>query len=172
VRGTSQRGRAARARLSAQAQPGRQRALGYRIGARRRPLTAGRAQTAAKARLARFRRGSRLAVALTALLLIVWGVDAPAQEQAADTTTAASPAETLSVVVPLDTAGVVADSLPAEDTSSVDAAASVGEATGTLRSLARGAARALPKVAIALGLLLAAALLARVARSVVRRLTS
>jgi small conductance mechanosensitive channel len=103
----------------------------------------------AQRRLRRFRQGSLLAVAMTGLFLLLWGVpaDAPAQ-QAVDT-------------VGADTAAI--------DTVRPDPARSVEEATGTVRDLFVDFTAFLPALLVALGLLVAAAIIVRVTRLVLRR---
>jgi small conductance mechanosensitive channel len=114
-------------------------------------FSAARARTSAQLRLRKFRQGSLLAVAITGLFLIVWGipVDTPAQttpatavqeERGADTTVARA-----------------------------DPGRSVEEATSTLQQLANDFAALLPKVLIAVGLLIAAGLLVRIVRGVLGR---
>lgn len=102
---------------------------------------------AAQRRLRRFRQGTVLAVAVTGLFLILWGIeDAPAQEIGA-------PPQ------------IQTDS-PAEPP---DPARSVEEATGTVRDLALEFVAALPRIAIAVVLLALAAAFVRLVRAVLRR---
>ena len=128
---------------------------------------------AAGARLRRFQQQTVLAVAVTGLVLLVSGSsEVPAQGATvgagADSTlvqdsAGAGTAAGSTVVVPADT---LADS----GTATREAARSVEEATTTIRSLVRGTYRILPKVGIAIMLLLLAALLSRFVRPVLRRL--
>jgi small conductance mechanosensitive channel len=109
----------------------------------------------ARQRLRRFRQGSLLAVAITGLFLLLWGVadEAPAQE-------------TLPTAVVIDTAAAAvgqADTLPP------DPAQAVEQATATVRNIFLEFRAAVPGLLIALGLLLVAAILVRVVRFVLRR---
>ncbi len=143
---------------------------------RRRPgraPTATGARTAAQGQLRRFRQGTRLAVALTALLLLTLGLPTAGGQQVdtaivADTVTLVDTTladDSLAADSVLDDS-LLADSLGAgEDETAV----AVGEATGTLREMARQLRRAAPKVLIAIGLIAIAALLARFARAIARR---
>jgi small conductance mechanosensitive channel len=108
---------------------------------------AGAYRNAAQQRLRRFRRGSIIAVALTALFLLLWGVpaDAPGQ-QVQDT--------------------VAAGAEPAEPPP--DPARSVEEATGTVRDLLVEFTTMLPGILVALALLAIAAIIVRVLRTVLR----
>lgn len=117
--------------------------------------------------MSRFRQGSALAVAAAGLaLLLVGGADAEAQAAAAqDPATVEAPAGQS----PAATDGAVLDTLP-QDTAAVDPARSVSEATGTIRQLLRDSYGFLPKILIALGLLLVAGLLAKLVRTGLRRL--
>jgi small conductance mechanosensitive channel len=121
----------------------------------RRPAGAGAYRQSAQQRLRRFRQGSLLAVAFTGLFLLLWGVadEAPGQDMSG----ADAAADTVAVEAVVDTA-------PA------DPARSVEEATGTVRDLAREGIALLPKVFIAVVVLIIAAILVRLARSVLRRL--
>lgn len=101
----------------------------------------------ARARLRRFRRASALAVALTALLLFVWGAAAPE----------AGPS----------TSAVAVVSLPHPRPQTVDSASpqrAVQEATHSIRSLLANFYGLLPKLAIAAVLLLLAWLASRLVR--------
>ena len=107
----------------------------------------GDARMAAQRRLRRFRQGSALAVAATGLFLIIMGIqDAPAQD-----------------TMPVADTAIVADTTPANPARSVE------EATGTLRQIANDFMGILPKVLIAVTLIVLAALLVRVVRAVLRR---
>jgi small conductance mechanosensitive channel len=95
----------------------------------------------AKLRLKRFRQGSRLAVAMTGLLLLVLGIP--------------------------DSSGQ--GNLPTSPPKTVDPSAAVNEATGTLRELLRSFYSLLPKIAIALGILVFAIFLARALKLILIR---
>ena len=149
--------------------------MGSRSASTRRPRAAGdvrRYRTRAEGALRRFRRGTVLAVGLTGLLLMLWGGDAAAGDAAPDAPVAQ---ETAGEAPPQEgpaAAGdtVIADSLEADDTAEADPGRSVEEATGTLRGLARDAYGILPKILIALALLVVTALLVKLARAALRRL--
>jgi small conductance mechanosensitive channel len=96
--------------------------------------------------LRRFRQGTALAVALTALLLLVW----------------AGPLE-LEGQQPDDPAGDALPALPTDPTAAVD------EATSTILDLAYGFYGFLPRLIIVLLLLASAAIVARAAHAVLRR---
>ncbi|CAN5652060.1 hypothetical protein BH23ACI1_BH23ACI1_20000 [soil metagenome] len=116
----------------------------------RRPLRRPDARTAhrgAQQQLRRFRQGTALAVALTALLLMLWGVPLELEgQEPAQTTAAAQPAD-------------AGDVMP-------DPAAAVDEATSTIRELAYNFYAFLPRMLLVLMLLGIAAILARIARSI------
>ena len=100
-----------------------------------------RARGAARARLSRFRQGSRLAIGVTALVLLLVGTaepGAPVQDTLSTTELAVPQQDT-------------ADTAAAD--SSADPAESARRATGTLRTLARGFYGFLPALGIALALL-------------------
>ncbi len=136
----------------------------------------------AKRRLKPFRQGSALAVAATAMALLLWGgpaasgaappgglvvPGAAAQDSAARDTAAGAASRTGGAQQPAagtTSAGSIAD------TAASQAGRSVAEATHTIRDLAVGFFGLLPKVAIALVVLVLAALLARVARPLLRAL--
>jgi small-conductance mechanosensitive channel len=127
--------------------------------------SAATARRAAQGRLRKFRQGSLLAVAITGLFLILWGVpvDAPAQ-------TPALPIDTpVSDVQPGDGAASVPADTAALDTTRADPGRSVEEATSTVRQIVVDFTTLLPKVLIAVGLLLAAAVIVRLVRAVLRR---
>ena len=132
---------------------------------------------AAGARLRRFQQQTILAVAITGLVLLVSGSsEVPAQDASLSATSdsalvqdsagsvAAAPAAADSPLA------VAADTLADSGTATREAARSVEEATTTIRSLVRGTYRILPKIGIAIVLLLLAALLTRFVRPVLRRL--
>jgi small conductance mechanosensitive channel len=112
-------------------------------------------QRSAQQRLRRFRQGSLLAVAVTGLFLLLWGI--PDEVPAQDTLRAGE-------VIVIDTvpAGPLAEDLPADPGRAVE------EATGTVRDIARELTARLPAILIAAGLLLVAALLVRAVRLVLR----
>ena len=99
----------------------------------------------AQQQLRRFRQGSTLAVALVALLLLLWGAPLDGQGQAA-----APAADPIAEVVP-------------------DPAAAVDEATGTIRDLAYSFYAFLPRFALVLVLLAGATIAARVVIAILRR---
>jgi small conductance mechanosensitive channel len=103
----------------------------------------------------RFRQGTLLAVAITGLFLLLWGLpeEAPAQD-------------TIPAAVVMDTAVAEVD----QDTAPRDPAQAVEDATTTVRNLYLEFQAAVPGILIALALLLAAALLVRGVRFVLRRL--
>lgn len=137
-------------------------------GARRRPSRygSGTLRRGAQRRLSRFKQGTALTVAVTGMALLLLGGDGAAQQPPVE----GAPVDTLLVQSPAgDTLGALADTAAA-DTAPADPGRAVSEATGTLRRLAEDAYGILPKVLIALALLVLAALLARIARGVLRRL--
>lgn len=108
-------------------------------------------ETAARARLRRFRQGSVLAVAITALLLMLLG----GGEIEAQVTPDAGPTAQDSV-----------DDLPTEGSRALE------EATGTMRELLSAVYAVLPKIGIAVLLLVAATAASRLLRWGVRRTLS
>jgi hypothetical protein len=118
-------------------------------------------QGAAKARLKRFRQGSVLAVAMTSLLLMMWGATAaPADASSGvtqDTTAVTQDTAATAGVTPAEAqqAGL------ADSSASAQASRSVEEATGTLRALFVEFTAILPKILIALALLFIAWLFVR-----------
>jgi small-conductance mechanosensitive channel len=153
---TRQREAAARRRRVVTSQRG---VAARRARTRRRPAAAyGRS---AQQRLQRFRQGSLLAVAVTGLFLLLWGVadEAPAQEVPAQ--------DTLPATVIIDTAMPTAPT--GEDTLPRDPARAVEDATTTIRDLALEFVGALPAVIIAVLLLVIAAVLVKFVRFVLRR---
>ncbi|MEO8294622.1 MAG: mechanosensitive ion channel domain-containing protein [Gemmatimonadota bacterium] len=118
------------------------------------------AREEATRQLSRFRRGSRTAIAFAALLLLIWAPSAPATQGSG------SPPATDS----LSQGPILADSGHAETSGVVrDARTSVKQATGTIRGLWRGFQALLPKVAIALLVLLMAGGINRLMRPLLRR---
>ncbi|HSJ25794.1 MAG TPA: mechanosensitive ion channel domain-containing protein, partial [Longimicrobiales bacterium] len=111
-------------------------------------------------RLRRFRQGTLLAVAVTTLFLLLWGVadEVPAQEQTTQ--------DTIPATVIIDTAAVGSD---ADEPVERDPARSAEEAAGTLRELVAEFVAAAPVIVMAIGILLLAALLVRSVRFVLRR---
>lgn len=118
-------------------------ATAARVRARTPRLAAASYEQNARARLRRFRQGSTLAVALTALLLFVGGVTG-------ETTGASQPEQPVEPVA-------------------TDPAIALEQAGGTLRDLVLGFYAFLPKLAVALVLLGLAWVVAQVVRSVLRR---
>lgn len=137
----------------------------YRIAPGRRPAVPRRgvrsAALSARASLKKFRQGSLLAVSITGLFLLLWGVEAPAQE------TAGSAAADTSVTATAADSARVPEQVP--DTTRADPGRSVEEATSTVRRFAIDFTTLLPKFLIAIALLLAAAILVKIVRAVLRR---
>jgi small-conductance mechanosensitive channel len=150
--------------------------------------SASAARQSAQGRLKKFRQGSLLAVAITGLFLILWGVPdaAPARPAGGMTSpaTAVAPASQepepgaaqedvggAQDAVPgadtLDTGDAFVDTVA--DTTRPDPGRSVEEATSTVRQFAVDFTTLLPKILIALGLLLAAGIIVRLVRAVLRR---
>lgn len=132
-----------------------------RVGARprQRDLSTRGLRRAAGNRLSRYRQGSRLAVAVTGLLLLLWG---PLESVASGQNTT-QVADTVLDTTNADSSPVVVDTIIATPGRSVE------EAAGTLRGLARDAWQILPKIGIALVLILIAGWLARLLRLILRR---
>ena len=105
-----------------------------------------------------------LAVAITGLFLLLWGVpeDAPAQQ-----TPGGAVADTTATVDSVADTAAVSDSLL--DTMRADPGRSVEEATSTVRRFVVDFTTLLPKILIALGLLLGAGIIVRLVRAVLRR---
>jgi small conductance mechanosensitive channel len=115
----------------------------------------GDVQTGARARLKRLRQGSLLAVAITAMILLVWDAQ-PISGQSPDSTT-----------------NNAADIVPAESIEIVpDAGASLQEATSTIRDLIAGFYSFLPKLAIAAVIFLLAVLAAKLLTLVMHQIFS
>ena len=109
----------------------------------------------AQGRLRRFRRTSQLAVALTALLLLLWGGDTSAFQDGVPRT--------------VDTAVVTgAGTSPERTTGGVEE--SVDEAARGFQSLVLEVQALLPKLGFALGIILVATLLTKLVRPGLRRL--
>ena len=127
----------------------------------------------ARYRLRRFRTGSALAIALTALLLVLWGAPADGQDPAQDTA-----ADTLSVdtvliqpisgtAAPADT--TVADTGDLTNNVAVEASRSVQEARGTIREIAIYLTGLLPKIVIAFVIIALIAVVTHLLRPALRR---
>ncbi len=114
-------------------------------------------QRGAKARLQRFRQGSLLAVSLTALLLLLWGVD---PEAAAQEETSALEIEGEQELADQD--------VPLEDVG--DPAQAVSQAVDTIWELLLGFYGLFPKLLIAAVLIAVAALASRLARWLLHKL--
>jgi small conductance mechanosensitive channel len=108
------------------------------------------AHRGAQQQLRRFRQGTALAVALTALLFMVWGVPLELQGQ--------EPAEPVAAEQADETLPVLADP-----------GAAVDEATDNIRQLAHSFYAFLPRLLIVAALLGLATLIARLARSLLER---
>ncbi len=123
----------------------------------------------ARYRLRRFRTGSALAIALTALLLLLTGESADGQDPAQDTILP----DTV-VVLPLDDSLSPDTALSAADTGdlgqnvAVEASRSLQEVRSTIREITIGISGLLPKIVIALVLLALAAATTRLIRPVLR----
>jgi len=127
---------------------------------RQRDLRAATLGRSASQRLRQFRQGSRLAIALTGLLLLLWGpLDSVASGQDSPQV----------VDTAFDSAAATSASAAIIDTTEATPGRSVEEAAGTLRGLARDGWQILPKVGIALALILIAGGLARLLRLALRR---
>jgi small-conductance mechanosensitive channel len=145
-----------------------------RGGRRLKIRSASTARRAAQGRLRKFRQGSLLAVAITGLFLMLWGVpaDAPAQQNPAlpvDTAAGGSvdlnPADPTAAQADTEMAGAEVDSA---DTTRADPG-SVDEATSIVRQFIIDFTTLLPKILIAIGLLIGAAVIVRLVRAVLRR---
>jgi small conductance mechanosensitive channel len=108
-------------------------------------------QTQARARLRRFRQGSMLAVAITALLLMLWGLEETAAQEVLPE---APPAQQ----TPADEPGPITNGTRA-----------IEEATGTIRDLVVGFFSVMPKVLIGILLLVIAGLISNLFRRIVQR---
>ncbi len=135
---------------------------------RRSPIRGAEAE--ARSRLGRLRTTSKLAVGATALLLFLAGFGATGAGGAADATGTFQDSAAGDVAPALQDSAV-GDVAPAPDTAALqdtlppeDPAESARRATGTLRRLARDVYNGLPAFGIALALLLAAGILARLVR--------
>ena len=104
-----------------------------------------------------------LAVAITGFFLLFWGAteEAPGQQSTLD-----AAADSAVVEPAQDTAGI-ADTVV--DTTRADPGRSVEEATSTVRRFVIDFTTLLPKILIAIGLLLAAGIIVRIVRAVLRR---
>ncbi len=137
-----------------------------------------RYRTRAQGALRRYRSATAVSVAVTGLLLLLWGTDTvPAVAGPTGQPAAAAAAAPGGQVPPVgDTSAAdsaAADSVAVADSTDSAAAApgrAVQEATGTIQRIARQGYGILPKVLIALGLLFIAGLLTRLLRLVLRRL--
>jgi small-conductance mechanosensitive channel len=145
---------------------------------RERRLGVAAYHASASARLRKYRQGTLLAVAITGMVLMLWGVPAvaPAQEPTPSPTAAQQNAG-----APIGTGAIGLDSASAAamreaadsahaDSIARDPARSVAEATGTVRQLMVRFTGMLPKILFALVLVVLAALLVRAVRFVLRRL--
>ena len=139
---------------------------------------------AAQSRLKAFRQASALAVALTAMLLVFWqtpatlgqsgaGPESPASAEAAPGAEAQPPGPTQAEVdaEPPGDAEPAGDGEPSGETrlATVEAERSLDEATSTVRDLLQGSLALLPKVVVALLLIVLALLLSRLVRHVLHR---
>lgn len=159
--------------MSRREPPSKRRARQPRRGAGRtnrggalRQRSPRRHRASAEASLKRFRQGSLLAVAVAALLLLLIGDAAPAETRAP-----ADAGATESLQAPTDETVTQDDTIAsttARDTAPPDPAEAAREATGTLRDLVLDFYGALPAIGIALGLLLVAAVLAKLVGLAIR----
>jgi small conductance mechanosensitive channel len=129
----------------------------------RNPRSASAARRSAQGRLKKFRQGSLLAVAITGLFLLLWGMPEGVPGQQTPT-------------APADTAAVASEPVPGSatgattvDTTRADPGRSVEEATSTVRRFVLDFTTLLPKILIALVLLVAAGVIVRLVRAVLRR---
>lgn len=123
-------------------------------GGRRRPIARFTGvQAGARRQLQRYRTGSLLAIALTGLFLLLSGTSGvPAQQR------------------PDSVGSQIGDGQPtAPDNTTPDPGESIQEATGTLRQFGVDFMDLLPKLLIALGLVVAAGMIVRVVRWTLRR---
>jgi small conductance mechanosensitive channel len=126
---------------------------------RHRRLDARAAQQGAQRQLQRFRRGTLLAVALTALLLMLWGEPVGVEGQEAQ------PAAE-------ETLQVGEEDIDAEDdplAAVPDPSRAVTEATSTIRDLALSFYAFLPRIVLVLVLLALAAIISRFVQALLRR---
>jgi small conductance mechanosensitive channel len=107
-------------------------------------------QQQARSQLRRFRQGSALAVAVTGLLLLVWGAPVPLGGQ--------EPAEQ-----PTETTARPGDLMP------TDPAAAVDQAAATMRELAYGFYAFTPRLVLVLGLFAIATIVARAVQALLNR---
>src|SRR5690606_23828481 len=123
---------------------------------RRRPVETGAYTRAASQRLSRFRQASRLAVALTGLLLLLWATVDPGAA------VAEPPGETMALVATRDG--------PAGDMP--DPAEAVEEARSAIEDLAWSFVVILPKLLIALSVMVVAFALSRLIRKLLSHYAS
>lgn len=157
-------GRRTRSRaLRVRRPPPRRRRPGGRHGAALSGL-----RQRAQGRLKRFRKTSQLAVALTALLLLLWGADSSAfQDAPSGGEAVGASAQVPAAAGDADTAMAAgADTSPAERAGGVDE--SVDEAARGFQSLVVELQDLLPKLGFALGIILVASLLTKLARPALR----
>ena len=148
----------------------------------------------AQRRLHRFRRGSLLAVALTGAILALWGTPGAIGEPtvpglsglAAPAAQEAAPAEEAVEAIEEEEVRVLEDEPEAEPSGAIfqqptgketaadsiptDPGESAREATHILREFAEGFYGMLPRIGVAIGLLILAGLITRVLRPLTRRL--
>jgi small-conductance mechanosensitive channel len=128
-----------------------------------------RYRAGAESRLRRFRQGTILAVAMAALILLLIGEAAPAEGEPGPDAALAAAQVTQDPPVSDDPGpDDAARETPGRDTAAPDPAEAAREATGTLRDLALDFYGALPAIGIALGLLLVAAVLAKLVGLAIR----
>ncbi|MFA9476781.1 mechanosensitive ion channel family protein [Phycisphaerales bacterium AB-hyl4] len=124
-------------------------------------------QATAQSRLRRFRRGSMLAVALTAMLLLLWGIEGPPLPGVDEAVAARAEADTPPADEPPtdDPAAAPGDTPTLPD----DPAEAMGQATRTIRDLLFGAYVMLPRIFVAIVLLVTAAVVGKLVSMVLRR---
>lgn len=132
-----------------------------------------RARRGAQSRLRHFRHATIISVAITGLLLILFSPSEAGVAQDAPDTVAADSAlpDTVSIIrqVPLEELQAAASEEPATQAADSLAMQSTAEAQQTLRQLWLDFHAVLPKLGIALGILLLAWLLVRLVRPLLRR---
>lgn len=122
----------------------------------------------ARYRLRRFRTGSALAIALTALLLLLSGEPADGQDPAQDTLPDTVVVLPLGDTLGTDTALSAADTGDLSQNVASEASRSLQEVRSTIRQITIGISGLLPKLVIALVLLVLAAIITRLLRPLLR----
>ena len=125
-----------------------------------------RLRAAAGNRLRRFRKASLLALSITGVLLVLFGAPEVAAPQSSDAAPGLAGDTTVA-----DTPGTADGGAVVDSGARANAEESVGEATGAVRAFAYDFTALLPKLAVAAVLLLAAGLLVRLIRGLLRRVS-